>query len=181
MNLAGTKTEQNLKAAFAGESQARNKYTYYADVARKEGYEQIATVFEETANHEKAHARRAANFLGLIGKTEANLDAAAGGENYEWTSMYKQFEADARAEGFDEIADFFAAVAKAEEAHENRYRALLQELKDGKVFTRDEEVTWKCINCGYAAVSFEAPHVCPACQVGRRYFEKTDAYFVRKI
>lgn len=181
MSLTGTKTEKNLKAAFAGESQARNKYTYYADKARAEGYEQIALIFEETANHEKAHARRAANFLGLIGKTAENLEAAAGGEHYEWDEMYKQFEAQAREEGFTEIADFFAAVAKAEEAHEKRYRSLLKELNEGQVFKKDGEVTWKCLNCGYAAVSVEAPHVCPACAVGRRYFEKNDAYFVRKI
>lgn len=177
MDLKGTKTEQNLKASFAGESQARNKYTYFAEVARKEGYEKIATVFEETANHEVAHARRAAKFLGLFGKTPENLEAAASGENYEWTSMYKQFEAEAREEGFTEIADFFAAVAAAEDAHEKRYRDLLAELKEGKVFKKDKDVPWKCMNCGYATVSVEAPRVCPACQVGQRFFEQDDAYY----
>lgn len=179
MDVKGTKTEQNLKAAFAGESQARNKYTYFADTARKEGYEQIAAIFEETADHEKAHARRALGFLGAIGKTEENLEAAAGGEHYEWTEMYKQFEKEAREEGFDEIADFFSAVAKAEEAHEKRYRALLDELKQGKIFKKEEEVVWKCRNCGYSTASWEAPHVCPACAVGRRFFEKADAYYAR--
>lgn len=179
MTLEGTKTEKNLKAAFTGESQARNKYTYFAEVARREGYEKIATIFEETANHEVAHARRAAKYLGMIGKTAENLEAAAGGEHYEWTDMYKQFEEEARQEGFDEIADFFAAVGKAEEAHEKRYIALLEELKEGKVFKKDEEVTWKCMNCGYAGVSVEAPKVCPACQFGQRYFEKNDAYFAK--
>jgi rubrerythrin len=176
MNLEGTKTEKNLKAAFAGESQARNKYTYFADAARREGYEQIAAIFEETADHEKAHARRALNYLKAIGKTAENLEAAAGGENYEWTEMYRQFVKEAREEGFNDIADFFAAVAKAEEAHEKRFLALLDELKAGKVFKKDEEVDWKCRNCGYAAVSVEAPHVCPACAVGQRFFEKSDNY-----
>lgn len=181
MSLEGTKTEQNLKAAFAGESQARNKYTYFADKARAEGYEQIATIFEETANHEKAHARRALNFLGVVKKTAENLEAAAGGEHHEWDQMYKQFEAEAREEGMNDIADFFAAVAKAEEAHEKRFRALLADLQAGKVFEKEEEVTWKCINCGYSQVSIGAPHVCPACAVGRRYFEKNEAYFAKKI
>lgn len=179
MNLKGTKTEKNLQTAFAGESQARNKYTYFADVARKEGYEQIATMFEETANHEKAHAHRAAKYLELVGKTEQNLDAAAGGENYEWTEMYKEFEASAREEGLDEIADFFVAVAKAEEAHENRFRALLSELKEGTVFKQESEVPWKCMNCGYTEVSEGAPRVCPACQVGQRFFQKSEAYFAK--
>ena len=179
MSLKGTKTEKNLQAAFAGESQARNKYTYFADVARKEGYEKIATVFEETANHEKAHAHRAAKYLELIGKTDGNLEAAAGGEHYEWTEMYKQFEAEAREEGQGEIADFFAAVAKAEEAHENRFRSLLSELKEGKVFQDESEVPWKCMNCGYTKVSEGAPRVCPACQVGQRFFGKSEAYFAK--
>jgi rubrerythrin len=179
MSLEGTKTEKNLKASFAGESQARNKYTYFAEAARREGYEQIATIFEETANHEIAHARRAAKYLGVIGKTPENLEAAAGGEHFEWTDMYKQFEAEARQEGFEEIADFFVAVAKAEEAHEMRFRALLEELKAGKVFKKDDEVVWKCMNCGYAGVSIEAPKVCPACQVGQRFFERNDAYYAK--
>lgn len=179
MTVKGTKTEKNLLASFAGESQARNKYTYFADTARKEGYEQIAAIFEETANHEKAHARRSLNFLGGVGKTEENLQAAAGGEHYEWEEMYKQFEDEAREEGFEEIADFFAAVAKAEEAHEKRYLALLEELKEGKVFKKEEEVSWKCRNCGYVEAAWEAPHVCPACAVGRKFFEKADAYYAK--
>ncbi|MBT9139493.1 MAG: Rubrerythrin [Dehalococcoidia bacterium] len=179
MELKGTKTEQNLKSAFAGESQARNKYVYFAEAARREGYEKIAVIFEETAHHEVAHARRSAKYLGLIGSTSENLAAAAGGENYEWTSMYKQFEAEAREEGLAEIADFFAAVAAAEEAHEKRYLDLLAELQEGKNFKRDEEVPWKCLNCGYVAVSLEAPRVCPACQVGQRFFEKNEAYYAK--
>lgn len=180
MNLAGTKTEHNLKEAFAGESQARNKYTYFADVARKEGYEQVAAIFEETADHEKAHARRALSFLGTIGKTEENLETAAGGERYEWVEMYAGFEREAREEGFAEIADFFAAVAKAEEAHEKRYRALSAELREGKIFKKEAQVAWKCRNCGYlSAAAWEAPQVCPACAVGRRFFEKADAYYAR--
>jgi rubrerythrin len=159
MTLKGTKTEKNLMSSFAGESQARNKYTYFADIARKEGYEQIADIFEETANHEKAHARRSLNFLGGVGKTEENLQAAAGGEHFEWEEMYKQFEDEAREEGLAEIADFFAAVAKAEEAHEKRYLALLEDLKEGKVFKKEEEVLWKCRNCGYSESALEAPYV----------------------
>lgn len=177
MSLHGTKTEKNLEAAFSGESQARNKYTYFADKARAEGYEQVASIFEETANHEKAHARRALKFLGKIGKTDENLEAAASGEHYEWDEMYKTFEKEAREEGLDEIADFFAAVAKAEEAHEKRFRALLEDLKEDKVFKKDKDVPWKCMNCGYAKVAYEAPQVCPACAVGRRYFEKNEAYY----
>ncbi|MDW7651643.1 MAG: ferritin family protein [Bacillota bacterium] len=179
MDLKGTKTAKNLEASFAGESQARNKYTYFAEKARAEGYEQIAGIFEETANHEKAHARRSLKFLGKIGKTEENLEAAAGGEHYEWDEMYKKFEEEAREEGFEEIADFFAAVAKAEEAHEKRFLALLEDLREGKVFKKDEDVPWKCINCGYATVAYEAPQVCPACAVGRRYFEKNEAYWAK--
>jgi len=180
MSLKGTKTEHNLKSAFAGESQARNKYTYFADVARKEGFEQVAAIFEETADHEKAHARRALGFLGSIGKTEDNLKEAAGGEHYEWTEMYAQFEREAREEGFAEIASFFTAVAKAEEAHEKRYQALLTELREGKIFRKEGEVDWKCRNCGYlTAAAWEAPQVCPACAVGRRFFEKADAYYAR--
>jgi rubrerythrin len=179
MSLDGTKTEKNLKASFAGESQARNKYTYFAEAARREGYEKIATIFEETANHEMAHARRAAKYLGFIGKTAENLEAGAGGEHYEWTDMYIQFEEEAREEGFTEIADFFAAVGKAEEAHEKRYRSLLEELKSGTVFKNDNEVPWKCMNCGYAHVAVEAPKVCPACQVGQRFFEKNDVYYAK--
>jgi rubrerythrin len=179
MTLDGTKTEKNLKAAFAGESQARNKYSYFADTARKEGYEQIAAIFEETASHEMAHARRALAFLGAIGKTTQNLEAAVEGEHYEWSKMYRNFENEAREEGLTEIADFFVAVAKAEEAHEKRFQALLDELKAGKIFKKEEEVLWKCRNCGYSMVSWEAPHVCPACSVGQRFFEKSAAYFAR--
>lgn len=169
--LRGTKTEANLKAAFAGEAQARNKYDYYASVARKEGYQQIAAIFEETALHEKEHAKRAYKFLSGIGDTVANLEDAIKGENYEWTDMYKQFEAEAREEGFDEIADFFREVAEVEEEHEKRFRKLLENIKAGRVFKRDTVVKWKCRNCGYIHEGTEAPELCPACAHPQSYYE----------
>jgi rubrerythrin len=169
--LKGTKTEANLRAAFAGESQARNKYDYYASVARKEGYQQIGAIFAETADNEKEHAKRAYKFLSGIGDTAQNLEDAIAGENYEWTDMYKKFEAEAREEGFDEIADFFKEVAEVEEAHEKRFRKLLENLKSGKVFRRDTVVKWKCRNCGYIHEGTEPPEVCPACAHPKSYYE----------
>lgn len=171
MDLKGSKTEKNLWAAFAGESQARNKYTYYASVAKKEGYEQIAAIFNETADNEKEHAKLWFKFLNGIGDTKANLKAAAAGENYEWTEMYKQFEQEAREEGFDEIADFFHEVAEVEAEHEKRYLALLKNLEEGKVFKKDEVVKWRCRNCGYVHEGKEAPEVCPACAHPQAHYE----------
>ncbi|WP_028307941.1 rubrerythrin [Desulfitibacter alkalitolerans] len=162
-DLKGTKTEKNLWEAFAGESQARNKYTYWASVAKKEGYEQIAGVFLETADNEKEHAKRALKFLNGIGTTEENLEKAAAGENFEWTDMYKRMEKEAKEEGFDEIAEFFHETGEVEEEHEKRFRALLDNIKNGRVFKRDEEVKWHCRNCGYVHVGKEAPELCPAC------------------
>jgi len=173
MELKGSRTEKNLWAAFAGESQARNKYTYFASVARREGYEQIAGIFEETANNEKEHAKRILKFLGGIGSTEANLEAAAGGENYEWTSMYPEFERVAREEGFEEIAAFFRQVAEVEKEHERRYRTLLENLKQGKVFRKDEPVRWRCRNCGHIHIGDSAPETCPVCAHPRAFFELT--------
>ncbi len=171
MNLKGTKTEANLKAAFAGESQARNKYTYWASVAKKEGYEQIAAIFLETADHEKEHAKRLFKFLNGITDTKTHLKEAAAGENYEYTSMYAEFEKVAREEGFDEIADVFHEIAEVEEEHEKRFLALLKNIEEGKVFKRDEEVKWKCRNCGYVHKGKEAPKVCPACAHPQAYYE----------
>ncbi|MGE5654538.1 MAG: rubrerythrin [Bacillota bacterium] len=171
MNLKGSKTEANLHTAFAGESQARNKYTYWASVAKKEGFEQISAVFLETADNEKEHAKIAFRYLGGIGDTQANLKAAAEGENYEWTNMYREFEAVAREEGFIEIAEFFKEVAEVEAEHEKRYRALLQNLKDGSTFKKDRTVKWHCRNCGYVHEGTEAPEVCPCCRHPRAFFE----------
>jgi rubrerythrin len=171
MELKGSKTEQNLLTAFAGESQARNKYTYFASVAKKEGYEQISAIFQETADNEKEHAELWFKFLNGIGDTPANLQAAADGEHYEWTDMYAEMEKDAREEGFPEIADFFKEVAEVEEQHEKRYLALLKNLKEGKVFKRDKEVKWKCRNCGYIHTGTEAPERCPACDHPQSYYE----------
>ncbi|HHX95781.1 MAG TPA: rubrerythrin family protein [Clostridia bacterium] len=169
--LKGSKTEQNLKAAFAGESQARNKYTYYAGVAKKEGYEQIAGIFLETADNEKEHAKLWLKFLNGIGNTEENLVDAASGENYEYTTMYKEFEEVARQEGFDEIADFFREVGEVEEAHEKRFLKLLENLRNGEVFKKKETVRWKCRNCGYIHEGPEAPEKCPACAHPQSYYE----------
>lgn len=172
MELKGSRTEQNLMAAFAGESQARNKYTYYASAAKKAGYEQIAAIFLETADQEKEHAKREFKFLNGIGDTQANLQAAIDGENYEWVTMYKDFEVVAREEGFTEIADFFANVATVEARHEQRYQALLDNLNEGKVFARESDTTlWQCRNCGYVHEGPDAPDVCPTCVHPKAYFQ----------
>jgi len=171
MELKGSRTEKNLEAAFAGESQARNKYTYFASVAKKEGFEQIAGIFLETADNEKEHAEREFNFLQGIGDTTANLKAAAEGEHYEWTEMYPEFERVAREEGFAEIAHFFHEVAEVEEEHEKRYRALLKNVQEGAVFKREKVYRWKCRNCGYVHEGTEAPEACPACAHAQSYFE----------
>jgi len=171
MELKGSKTEQNLLAAFAGESQARNKYTYFSAVAKEEGFEQIAGIFLETAENEREHAKREFDFLKGVGNTKANLKAAAEGENYEHTQMYPGFERVAREEGFSEIADFFKEVAEVEEEHEKRYLALLKNLREGKVFKRDKVVRWKCRNCGYIHEGTEAPEECPACGFPQSYYE----------
>lgn len=171
-NLKGSKTEANLAYAFAGESQARNKYTYFASAARKEGYEQIAAIFEETAGNEKEHAELWFKELGLLGDTKANLKAAAEGENYEWTSMYKEFAEVADKEGFKEVAAKFRMVATVEKVHEERYNKLLENVELLKVFKRDTGVSiWKCRNCGYIYVGKEAPAKCPCCAHPRDYFE----------
>lgn len=171
MKLAGSKTEANLWAAFSGESQARNKYTYFASAAKKEGYEQIAAIFLETADHEKEHAKRAFKFLNGIGNTEDNLKAAAEGENYEWSEMYKTFAIEAREEGFQEIAFFFEKVALVEAEHEKRYLQLLQNLEEGKAFKKDETVRWFCRNCGHVQECEEAPKVCPVCVHPQAFFQ----------
>ena len=169
-NLKGTETEKNLMTAFAGESQARNKYSYFASKAKKDGFEQIAAIFEETANNEKEHAKMWFKELGGIGTTEENLKAAAEGENYEWTDMYKGFAETARKEGFERIAFLFEEVAKIEKEHEERYRKLLQNVKDGLVFSRDGDKIWQCRNCGHIVIGKEAPKVCPVCNHPQSYF-----------
>ena len=162
--LKGSKTEANLMTAFAGESQARNKYTYYASKAKKDGYVQIAAIFEETANNEKEHAKMWFKLLhGGIGDTVDNLKDAAAGENYEWTDMYAGFAKTAREEGFDHIADLFEGVAKIEKEHEERYLKLVKNLEDGLVFSRDGDVIWQCANCGHIVIGKKAPEVCPVC------------------
>ena len=171
MKFEGTKTEQNLLAAFAGESQARNKYTYFASVAKKEGYEQIAAIFEQTANNEKEHAKLWFKALELLGNTSQNLLAAAEGENYEWTDMYKTFAEDAEAEGFAELAAQFRMVAEIEKSHEERYRALLNNVEMQKVFEKAEEAIWECRNCGHLVMGKKAPQVCPVCKHPQSYFE----------
>ena len=173
MELKGSKTEQNLLAAFAGESQARNKYTYFASKAKKEGYEQIAAIFEETAANEKEHAEIWFKLLngGQVPTTEENLKAAADGENYEWTDMYAEFAKVAKEEGFDNIAFLFESVAKIEKEHEARYLKLLENMKEGLVFSRDGDKIWKCRNCGHIVIGKEAPEVCPVCSHARAYFE----------
>ena len=169
---SGTQTEKNLQTAFAGESQARNKYTYFASVAKKEGYEQIAALFLETADNEKEHAKMWFKELGELGDTKENLKAAAAGENYEWTDMYKGFAETAEKEGFKELAVKFRLVADVEKHHEERYLALLDNVNNLKVFKKDEEVTvWKCRNCGYIFVGKEAPKVCPCCAHPQSFFE----------
>ena len=171
MELKGSKTEANLWTAFAGESQARNKYTYFASVAKKAGYEQIAAIFEETANNEKEHAKMWFKELGGIGDTAANLKAAAAGENEEWTSMYKEMAETARAEGFDRLAFLFEGVAKIEKTHEERYLKLLDNLKKGEVFKKGEKVMWFCRNCGHVEIAESAPAVCPVCKHPQAYFQ----------
>ena len=173
-DLKGTKTEANLMAAFAGESQARNKYTYYASKAKKEGYEQIAALFLETANNEKEHAKIWFKLLhgGEMPDTMANLKDAADGENYEWTDMYARMAREAREEGFPELAAKFEGVAKVEAAHEKRYLKLLESFKAGNTFKGDAPLGWKCRNCGYVHEGEEAPEVCPVCSHPRAYFER---------
>ncbi len=171
MELKGSKTEKNLQAAFAGESQARNKYTYFASKAKKEGYEQISAIFTETAANEKEHAELWFKYLGGIGTTAENLKAAAAGENEEWTDMYVRFANEAKEEGFDDIAARFAGVGAIEKEHEKRYLALLKDLEEGKVFKKDGVVIWKCRNCGHIHVGTEAPQVCPVCSHPQAYFE----------
>ncbi|MBE6855227.1 MAG: rubrerythrin family protein [Ruminococcus sp.] len=170
--LKGTKTEANLLAAFAGESQARNKYTYYASKAKKDGYVQIAKLFEETANNEKEHAKIWFKLLhgNTIPSTVENLKDAAEGENYEWTDMYKQFAEDARAEGFNDIAALFDAVGKIEKAHEERYRKLLANIEGDCVFSRDGDMIWECSNCGHIVIGKKAPEICPVCAHPQSYF-----------
>ncbi|MBO8126873.1 MAG: rubrerythrin family protein [Firmicutes bacterium] len=169
--LKGTETEKNLKAAFAGESQARNKYTYFASIAKKEGYEQIAGIFLETADNEKEHAKTALKFLQGLGDTKANLQEAINGENYEHTTMYKGFAEVAQKEGFPQIAKWFTEVAKVEAAHEKRFKALLGNLKSQSVFQKASVVKWKCRNCGYVHEGPEAPEECPACYHPQSYYE----------
>ena len=173
MNLKGSKTEANLMTAFAGESQARNKYTYYASKAKKEGYEQIAAIFTETANNEKEHAKLWFKLLhdGDVPNTEANLADAAAGENYEWTEMYAEFAKIAKEEGFDRIAYLFEAVGKIEKEHEERYRKLLENVKGGLVFSKDGDMVWVCRNCGHIHIGKNAPEVCPVCAHPKADFE----------
>ncbi len=170
--LKGSKTEKNLETAFAGESMARNKYTYFASKARKEGYVQIANIFEETANNEKEHAKMWFKLLnGGIGSTAECLEAAAEGENYEWTDMYDTFAKEAREEGFDEIARLFEGVAAIEKEHEERYRKLLANVENGLVFSREGDMIWQCGNCGHIVVGKKAPEVCPVCAHPQAYFQ----------
>ena len=183
-SVKGTQTEMNLLKAFAGESQARNRYTFFASVARKEGYEQIANIFTETAGNEKEHAEIFFKYLkggdveitasypaGIIGKTLANLEEAADGEKMEWGTLYPDFEKTARAEGFKEIADSFKEIAEVEEFHEKRYRKLAKNVADGEVFKKKNSVKWHCTNCGYIHEGLEAPDECPACKHARAYYE----------
>ena len=184
MELKGSKTEKYLMAAFAGESQARNRYTYFASKAKKDGFIQISAIFEETANQEKEHAERLFKFLqggeveitgsfpaGVIADTMDNLKAAASGENYEWTDMYPSFAKTAREEGFDDIAGVFGAIAIAEKQHENRYNKLWKNIEDEAVFQKGDKVVWRCRNCGYLHEATEAPEICPACAHPQSYFE----------
>ena len=171
MELKGSKTEQNLREAFAGESQARNKYTYFASVAKKEGYQQISAIFEETANNEKEHAKLWFKALGELGDTSANLLAAAEGENYEWTDMYDRFAKDAEEEGFTALAAQFRMVAAIEKSHEERYRKLLNNVDMQAVFEKAEETMWECRNCGHLVMGKKAPMVCPVCAHPQAYFE----------
>ena len=175
--LKGTRTEANLQTAFAGESMARNKYTFFASKAKKDGYVQIAKIFEETAANEKEHAKMWLKELEGIGDTAENLAAAAAGENYEWTDMYEGFAKEAREEGFDHIADLFEMVGAIEKEHEERYRRLLRNVEDKLVFSRDGDCVWQCSNCGHIVVGRQAPEVCPVCAHPKAYFElKADNY-----
>ena len=167
----GTQTQKNLEAAFAGESQARNKYTYFASVAKKEGYEQISDLFLKTANNEKEHAKMWFKELYGIGNTAENLAAAADGENFEWTDMYEDFAKTAEAEGFDELAAKFRLVAAVEKHHEERYRALLKNIETAQVFEKSEVKVWECRNCGHIVVGTKAPEVCPTCNHPQSFFE----------
>lgn len=179
MNLKGTKTEANLQAAFAGESQARNKYTYYASKARKDGYEQIAAIFEETAGNEKEHAKMWFKYLegGEIKSTLENLEAAANGENYEWTDMYDRMAREADDEGFTEIARKFRMVGAIEKAHEERYKKLIENVEGELVFSSEEDTIWVCRNCGHIVIGKKAPEVCPVCNHPKSFFErKADNY-----
>ena len=178
MELKGSKTEQNLMAAFAGESQARNKYSYYASKAKKDGYEQIAAIFEETANNEKEHAKIWFKLLhDGMPDTMTNLADAAAGENYEWTDMYASFAETAKEEGFDHIAYLFSEVAKIEKEHEERYNTLLENIKGNKVFTKDTPKMWVCRNCGHVHYGEKAPELCPVCEHPQKYFEvKCESY-----
>ncbi len=169
--LKGTKTQKNLMEAFAGESQARNKYTYFASVAKKEGYEQIAAIFEETAQNEKEHAKMWFKELGGIGSTADNLKAAATGENFEWTDMYDRMAKEAREEGFERIAYLFEAVGKIEKEHEERYKKLLENVEGDLVFSKDGDRIWKCRNCGHICIGKKAPEVCPVCAHPKAFFE----------
>lgn len=169
--LKGTKTEKNLMEAFAGESQARNKYTYFASKAKKDGYVQISKIFEETAANEKEHAKLWYKILSGIGSTVDNLNEAADGEAYEWQEMYPTFAKEAREEGFDDIAEIFEQVAAIEKEHEERYRKLLKNIEDGIVFSRDDERIWQCSNCGHIVVGKKAPDECPVCNHPQSYFE----------
>jgi rubrerythrin len=184
MDLKGSKTEKNLLAAFAGESQARNRYTYFASQAKKDGYVQIADIFEETASQEKEHAKRFFSFLpggdveitaaypaGMVGSTAENLKASADGENHEWSTLYRDFAETAEAEGFPEIAAQFKTISVAEKQHEKRYRGLLANVESGKVFKKDTPAVWRCRNCGYVHQSPVAPGVCPACMHPQAHFE----------
>ena len=171
MDLKGSKTEANLWTAFAGESQARNKYTYFASQAKKEGYEQIAAIFEETALNEKEHAKIWFKELQGIGSTAQNLEAAANGENYEWTDMYAEFAKTAKEEGFERLAFLFEEVGKIEKEHEERYRKLLENVENGKVFEAGEVKIWKCRNCGHIVVGTNPPEVCPVCNHPKSFFE----------
>ncbi len=170
--LKGSKTEANLLAAFAGESQARNKYTYFASAAKKAGYEQIAEIFQKTADNEKEHAKMWFKELGLLGDTAENLKSAADGENYEWTDMYAGFAEVAEEEGFKELAEKFRMVAKIEKSHEERFLALLNNVEMKKVFEKSEEIMWECRNCGHLVIGKKAPQVCPVCAHPQSYFEQ---------
>ena len=167
----GTRTEENLKAAFAGESQARNKYTYFASVAKKEGFEQIAEIFLRTADNEKEHAKMWFKELGELGNTASNLEAAAAGENYEWTDMYEEFAKVAEEEGFKDLAEKFRSVGAIEKMHEERYRALLKNVETKKVFEKSTVTIWECRNCGHIVVGTKAPEVCPVCAHPQSFFE----------